>query len=607
MFEGAFQSFHENADPSQCKPRIAALRRELAARKLDGFIIPRADEHQSEYTPPNAERLAWLTGFTGSAGLAIVLRDRAAIFVDGRYTLQVKDQVDTKVITPVAIAETTPSQWLAKNLKKGAKLAYDPWLLTPAQRDLYARAAEQAGAKLAAVPSNPVDAIWMDRPAKPANPIHVHPLRYAGVSAADKRKAVIARLGDCSAMLISDPHDLAWLFNLRGSDVAHTPIALCFAILRARGKSTLFVDAARLDPELQKSLRAIVDIHKPVALMAELRKLSRGKTKILCDAASVPSALVDAIEGAGGIAVTSPSPIRALKAIKNTAELKGTRAAHIRDGAAMVRFLCWFDERAAGGKLTEIDAVRALESFRRETGKLREISFPTISGAGPNGAIVHYRVTEKTNRRIGKGLFLLDSGAQYQDGTTDITRTIAVGAPSREMKDRFTRVLKGHIGIARAVFPKHTKGQHIDAFARMPLWEAGLDYDHGTGHGVGSFLSVHEGPQGISKASAVDLEPGMICSNEPGFYKTNAYGIRIENLVVVEKRQLDGGERPMFGFETITLAPIDLRCVDTSIMTRDELKWLDAYHARVRKTLSPLLDAKERKWLAQATRPLARQ
>ncbi len=606
MFEGAFQSFHESADPSQCKPRIAALRRELAARKLDGFIVPRSDEHQSEYVPPGAERLAWLTGFTGSAGLAIVLRDKAAIFVDGRYTLQVKDQVDTKVITPVAIAETTASQWLKKNLKKGAKLGYDPWLLTPAQRTLYARAAESAGAKLVAAPSNPVDAIWTNRPAKPEHPIYAQPLLYAGATVAEKRKIVAAKFGAASAMLVSDPHDVAWLFNMRGSDVAHTPIALCFALLPAKGKATLFADPARLDADLRKSLRSVAELKKPIALLAELRKLARGKTQILCDASSIPCALADAIENAGGKLVISPSPIRALKAIKNSAELKGARAAHIRDGAAMVRFLCWFDERVAQGKLTEIDAVRALESFRRETGKLKEVSFPTISGAGPNGAIVHYRVTEKTNRRIGKGLFLLDSGAQYQDGTTDITRTIAVGAPTREMKDRFTRVLKGHIGIARAVFPKGTKGQHIDAFARAPLWDAGLDYDHGTGHGVGSFLSVHEGPQGISKATAVDLEPGMICSNEPGFYKTGAFGIRIENLVVVEDRKISGGERGMFGFETLTLAPIDLRCVDTSLMTREELKWLDAYHARVRKTLSPLLDAKERKWLAQATRPLAR-
>lgn len=604
MFEGAFQSFNESADPSHGQPRIAALRRELAARKLDGFIVPRSDEHQSEYTPPSAERLAWLTGFTGSAGLAIVLRDRAAIFVDGRYTLQVKDQVDTKIVTPVAIAEMSASQWLRKNLRKGAKLGYDPWLLTPAQREMFSRAAEAAGAALAACPSNPIDAIWSDRPEKPAKPIYMQPLRYAGVSATQKRKDVIAKFADAAAMLVSDPHDVAWLFNMRGSDVAHTPIALCFAILRAKGKATLFADSTRLDDDLRKSLRAIADIRAPVTLSGELRKLARTKAKILCDTASIPTALADIIEASGGKLVLAPSPIRALKAIKNAAELKGARVAHLRDGAAMARFLCWFDERAAGGKLTEIDAVRALESFRRETGKLMEVSFPTISGSGPNGAIVHYRVTEKTNRRIGKGLFLLDSGAQYRDGTTDITRTIAVGAPSREMKDRFTRVLKGHIGIARAVFPKGTKGQHIDAFARAALWDAGLDYDHGTGHGVGSFLSVHEGPQGISKASAVDLEPGMICSNEPGFYKTNAYGIRIENLVVVEKRIITGGERAMYGFETLTLAPIDLRCTDTSIMTREELKWLDAYHARVRKALSPLLDAKERKWLAQATKAL---
>ena len=607
MFEGAFQSFHESADPSHGKARVATLRRELARQKLDGFIVPRSDEHQSEYVPPSAERLAWLTGFTGSAGLAIVLRHRAAVFIDGRYTLQVRDQVDVKVFTPVAVAETTPTQWLSKQLKKGMRLGFDPWLLTPAQRDSYKRAAEACGASLVACAQNPLDAIWTDRPAKPARPIYAHPLRFSGVPAADKRKSVVAKLGTAQAFLVSDPHDLAWLFNLRGSDVAHTPIALCFAILPAKGKATIFADAARIAPDLARALKPLADILPEKALASELKKLSRGKTNILCDSASVPCALTDVIEAAGGVATIAPSPVRLLKAVKNAAELKGARAAHVRDGAAMVRFLCWFDERSATGKLTEIDAVRALESFRRETGRLKEISFPTISGAGPNGAIVHYRVSDKTNRRIGKGLFLLDSGAQYEDGTTDITRTIAVGAPSREMKDRFTRVLKGHIGIARAVFPKGTKGQHIDALARAALWSAGLDYDHGTGHGVGSFLSVHEGPQGIHKAAAVDFAPGMICSNEPGYYKTGAYGIRIENLVVVEPRKIDGGDRDMLAFETITLAPIDLRCIEASLLTRDELKWFDAYHARVRKTLSPLLDARERKWLAQATKALSRK
>lgn len=607
MFEGAYQSFHESADPRQCKPRLAALRKELAARKLDGFIVPRADEHQSEYVPPSAERLAWLTGFTGSAGLAIVMRHRAAIFVDGRYTLQVGDQVDVSIITPIALASMSPAQWLAKQLKRGMALGYDPWLLTPAQREVYARLAQQSGAKLVATTPNPIDVIWHDRPAKPANPIHAHPLRFAGATAAAKRKALTAKLGGADAMLVSDPHDVAWLFNLRGGDVAHTPVALCYAIAPARGKATIFADPGRFDGPLRASLRGVAEIKPPEELRAHLRKLARAKARILYDIASAPCALIDAIETAGGKAQPAPSPVRALKAIKNATELKGARAAHVRDGMAMVRFLRWFDERATSGKLTEIDAVRALESFRRETGKLREISFPTISGAGPNGAIVHYRVTEKSNRRIGRGLFLLDSGAQYQDGTTDITRTIAVGSPTREMKDRFTRVLKGHIAIARAVFPPGTKGLHIDALARGALWQAGLDYDHGTGHGVGSFLSVHEGPQGISKASAVELEPGMICSNEPGFYKANAYGVRIENLIVVEQSAIAGGERPMLGFETLTLAPIDLRCVDTSIMTRDELQWLDAYHARVRKTLSPLLDTAERKWLAQATRPLAKR
>ncbi len=604
MFEGSFQTFVENADPSHGKRRIAALRKELARQKLDGFIVPRADEHQSEYVPASAERLAWLTGFTGSAGLAIILTNRAAIFIDGRYTLQVGDQVDTRIIAPVAIAETTPAQWIAKNLKKGQRLGYDPWLTTCAARDAYAKAATSAGAKLVACETNPVDAIWSDRPPRPQAPVHQHPHRFAGTDAAAKRKAVIAKLGEAHAMLISDPHDLAWLFNLRGGDVAHTPIALCFAILHTKGKAQIFAEDSRFDSELRKALRPFADIAAPKSLLAELRKLGRARSSVLFDASSAPVKLVDTLEQAHGAVMLLPSPIRALKAIKNSTELKGARAAHLRDGIAMTRFLAWFDERSGSGKLTEIDAVRALESFRRETGKLKEISFPTISGAGANGAIVHYRVTQKTNRRIGKGLFLLDSGAQYEDGTTDITRTIAVGTPSRQMRDRFTRVLKGHIGIACAVFPRGTRGQHIDILARAALWDAGLDFDHGTGHGVGSYLSVHEGPQGISKAAAVELEAGMILSNEPGYYKSRAYGIRIENLVTVEKRDIDGGERPMLGFETLTLAPIDLRCVDASLLTSAETRWLNAYHARVRKTLSPLLNVATRKWLAQATRAL---
>jgi Xaa-Pro aminopeptidase len=607
MFEARFQTFSETADPGFGKARAAALRAQMRKQKLTGFIVPRADEHQSEYVPPSAERLAWLTGFTGSAGLAIVLDRKAAIFVDGRYTLQVRDQVDTKIFEPVAIMDTTPASWLTKSLRKGDVLGYDPWLTTPASLKSYQAAAASAGAKLVAVDANPLDAIWDDRPALPCEPLWIYPQSLAGVSAKDKIARIRAALDNADAIVLSDPHDCAWAFNIRGRDVSHTPLALCFAIVPKKGKPQLYIDPAKVSAKDSAALKAFLQLEKPAALIPALRKLGRARAIVLFDQQTAPVKLVQALEAAKGTARVASDPVRSMKAIKNTAELNGSRAAHLRDGAAVARFLAWFDSEAPAGKLMEIGAVEALETFRRETGKLEDVSFPTISGAGPNGAIVHYRVTDKTNRRIGKGLFLLDSGAQYRDGTTDITRTIAVGEPSREMRDRFTRVLKGHIAIARAVFPKGTSGAHLDSFARQSLWEAGLDYAHGTGHGVGAFLSVHEGPQNISKRPSVALEPGMILSNEPGYYKTGAYGIRIENLVAVTKAGIKDGEGESYCFETLTLAPIDLRLVDTSLMTRDELKWLDAYHARVRKALSPLVDAATKKWLAQATKPLARK
>ena len=607
MFEARFQTFSETADPGFGKARAAALRTQMRKQKLTGFVIPRADEHQSEYVPPSAERLAWLTGFTGSAGLAIVLDRKAAIFVDGRYTLQVRDQVDTKIFEPVAIMDTTPASWLTKNLRKGDVLGYDPWLTTPASLKSYQAAAASAGAKLVAVEANPLDAVWDDRPAPPCEPLWIYSQSLAGVSARDKIARIRAALENADAIVLSDPHDCAWAFNIRGRDVSHTPLVLCFAIVPKRGKPQLYIDPAKVSAKDSAALKVFLQLEKPAALIPALRKLGRARAIVLFDQQTAPVKLVQELEAAKGTARVAADPVRSMKAIKNSAELNGSRAAHLRDGVAMARFLAWFDSEAPAGKLTEIDAVEALETFRRETGRLEDVSFPTISGAGPNGAIVHYRVTESTNRRIGKGLFLLDSGAQYRDGTTDITRTIAVGEPNREMRDRFTRVLKGHIAIARAVFPKGTSGAHLDSFARQSLWEAGIDYAHGTGHGVGAFLSVHEGPQNISKRPSVALEPGMILSNEPGYYKTGAYGIRIENLVAVTKAGIKDGEGESHCFETLTLAPIDLRLVDTSLMTRDELKWLDAYHARVRKALSPLVDAATKKWLAQATKPLGRK
>ena len=607
MFQALFQSFTESADPSHGAARAKALRAELQRLGLHGFIIPRADEHQNEYVPANAERLAWLTGFTGSAGLAIVLNESAAIFVDGRYGLQVRDQVDARVFKPLDSGQISPESWLEENLPKGAMLGFDPWLTTPASLERYAKAARKAGADLAPVSDNPVDAIWADRPAPPLAPVRLHPKRFAGVEAKRKLPNIACALDDCGALLVSNPHNVAWAFNIRGADVPHTPLPLCFALIRANANPTLYIDARKLSEPVRQALSALALVQEPGALADDLQTLGAAGAKVQFDASTVPVKLVDALKGAGGQADLGADPITLMKARKNAAEIAGARAAHLRDGAALVNFLCWFDAHARGGKLTEVEAVQALESFRRDTGKLKEVSFPTISGAGANGAIVHYRVTERTNAKIGKGLFLLDSGAQYEDGTTDVTRTISVGKPSAEMRDRFTRVLKGHIAIARALFPKGANGAQIDSFARRALWEAGLDYDHGTGHGVGAFLSVHEGPQNISKRGACPLEPGMIISNEPGYYKPGAYGIRIENLVLVEKREISGGERETYGFETLTLAPIDLACVEPKLLNRDELRWLDSYHARVRKELSPLVSPPVRKWLALATRAFSRR
>ncbi len=562
------------------------------------------DRHQNEYVPPSEERLAWLTGFTGSAGLAIVLQDRAILFVDGRYTIQVREQVDLKVVEPVALTTTSPEKWLEGNLHTGAKLGYDPWLHTPGQIERYEKAVKAAGAELVAVEKNPIDAIWAERPQPPHGAVKRHPPKLAGESAKKKLARVTTALGKADALLISDPHAVAWVFNIRGQDVDHTPLPLAFALITRDGPPRLYIEAAKLNSNVRAYLEEHTEIADPAALEDDLTRLGIETKRVLFDAATVPAKLTRLLKEAGGTADVGADPIALMKARKNPAELEGTRAAHLRDGIAIVRFLRWFSEEAAHGGLTEIAAAQALETFRRETGLLKDVSFPTISAAGPNSAIPHYRVTEATNRKIKRGIFLVDSGAQYEDGTTDITRTLAVGAPTQEMRDRFTRVLKGHIAIARALFPQGTSGAQIDAFARLPLWQAGLDFDHGTGHGVGSYLSVHEGPQRISKLSNVALEPGMILSNEPGYYKAGHFGIRIENLVVVTPIKIKGAERDTLGFKTITFAPIDLALVEPKLLDRNEIAWLDAYHAKVRKLISPHLDRGEREWLKQATQPI---
>ena len=606
MFEARFQSFDDSSERAQSAGRVGELRSELARRGLDGFVVPRADRQQNEYLPERDERLAWLTGFTGSAGAAVVLNERAALFVDGRYTVQANTQVDGNVFSIEHLVEHPPEQWLDQNLNKGAQLGYDPWLHTSEQAEKLRKACAAAGAELIAVDSNPIDALWHNRPAPPAGAITVRELKLAGESVPDKLKHIRADLKKLrvDALLVSDPQNVAWAFNIRGSDVAHTPLPLSYALVPREGRPALYIDPAKLTNNVHHALEEFSDVRAPDDLVRDLAKL--GDKTVRLDQASAADAFTHLLTKHGAKPQRGADPIALLKATKNHAEIVGSRAAHKRDGAAVARFLAWFDKEAPSGKLTEIDAVAALESFRRDTGALKDISFPTIAGAGPNGAIVHYRVTRSSNRRIGKNeLFLIDSGAQYEDGTTDITRTLVVGKPSVEMRDRFTRVLKGHIAIATAAFPENTSGAQLDPLARTSLWQAGLDFDHGTGHGVGSYLSVHEGPARISKLGTVALRRGMILSNEPGYYKTAAYGIRIENLVlVIAAPEPVGAEKPLNTFETLTLAPIERRLVDASMLTSKERCWLDSYHERVHELLSPEVDAPTRKWLAAATKPL---
>jgi Xaa-Pro aminopeptidase len=607
MFEAHFQTFEEPEAGVALTARLAALREELARRKLTGFVIPRADQQQNEYVAPSEERLAWLTGFTGSAGLAVVLTQEAAVFVDGRYTIQAPKQVDTRAWAVESLIDPPPESWVSAHLKAGDRLGFDPWLHTFAAAERLSAACAKAGAELVAVDSNPVDAIWQDRPQPPLAPVGVHSLQNAGIAEADKLAQIrneIDKLG-VDALVLSDSHAVAWTFNIRGADVAHTPLPLSYALVPKDGRPTIFIDHRKLSNLTRDHLEQSADVREPDAMAPTLMALAKSGAAIALDNATAADALSRLIASAGGKPVRGSDPIALLKAVKNTTEIKGTKTAHVRDAVALARFLAWIDREAPSGKLTEIDAVEALETFRRDTGALKDVSFPTISGTGPNGAIVHYRVTRKSNRRIAPGdLLLIDSGAQYEDGTTDVTRTMAVGEPTAEMRDRFTRVLRGHIAIARAVFPDGTNGAQLDTLARQYLWAAGIDFEHGTGHGVGSYLSVHEGPARISKLGTTPLKRGMILSNEPGYYKTDGFGIRIENLELVVAADIEGAEKPMNAFETLTLAPIDRRLIDVAMLGKDELDWLNAYHARVRAEVRPALDEATKAWLDQATAEL---
>ena len=602
-----FQTFAAPSHASAVPERIKGLRSLLADKGLDAFILPRGDQHQSEYVAPAFERLSWLTGFTGSAGLVAVARRQAGLFVDGRYTVQARSECGGGLFDLPGIARTALVPWLKEKLKRGDVVGFDPWLHTVSEIERLRAVLKPAGITFKPVQRNPIDTLWgRERPAPPLAPVLPHPIKYAGRTAETKIAAVQKVLKDDGqdAVVLTSPDSVCWLFNIRGQDVPHNPVVLAFAVVPAQGKPELFVAPDKLTREARQHLDGVVKTQPPDALKGRLQALRKAGKAVRLDHDRAAWALARAL---GPSAVRGADPCVAMKAIKNAAEIKGARAAHVRDGAAVVRFLAWLDGAIAdGARIDEIEAVTALEGHRAATGALKEISFDTISGSGANGAIVHYRVTEATNRKLKTGeLFLIDSGAQYLDGTTDITRTVTIGKPTAEMRERFTLVLKGHIAIATARFPKGTRGLDLDPLARRALWAHGLDYDHGTGHGIGSYLSVHEGPQSISRAGSAAIEPGMIISNEPGYYKEGAYGIRIENLVLVtEPERPKGGERDVMGFETLTLVPIDRRLVVKELLTPDEVRWLDAYHARVAAEIGPLVEGPARAWLDAATKPI---
>ncbi|MFL6725806.1 MAG: aminopeptidase P family protein [Sphingomicrobium sp.] len=591
--------------------RLKALREQLKAEKLDGFVVPLTDEHMSEYVGSYAQRLAWLTGFQGSAGSAVVLPEEAAIFVDGRYTLQVRQQVSATEWSYQSVPETSTTQWLEEHAPEGARIGYDPWLHTSDWVKKAKEALASRGAELVPVDRNPIDEIWKDRPEASKAHLAVQPDQYAGKSAAEKR----TEIGDwlvkhhADAAVLSALDSIAWAFNIRGADVTHTPVALAYALVHADGTADLFVASEKIDAEVRQHLGNGVRLHERYSFEGALSAL-KGKT-VVVDPERAVAAIFEALEKAGAKILPLRDPTILPKALKNPAEIAGQKAAQERDGAVISKFLHWIDEQAPKGDVDELKASDHLEALRRENPELRDLSFDSISGAGPNGAIVHYRSSEKTNRKLEKGtLYLIDSGGQYVDGTTDITRTVPIGEPTAEMRDRFTRVLKGHIAIATAVFPKGTRGSQLDSFARRPLWEAGLDYAHGTGHGVGSFLAVHEGPQRISPVGSSQsggdepLAAGMIISNEPGYYKTGEYGIRIENLVLVVPREIEGAEKEMLGFETLTFAPIDRRLIDVEMLEPEEIVWLNCYHAHVLARIGPRLSGADLAWLQQACAPI---
>lgn len=580
------------------------LRSELAARGLSGFVVPRADEHQGEYVPPSAKRLAWLTGFTGSAGVAVVLASGAAVFSDGRYTLQVREEVDTGRFHTLHLTEDPPAAWIKRTARPGDRIGYDPWLHTADDVRRLSDAARAAGAEMVPCADNPLDAVWADRPAPPAAAAEPYPLELSGRVALDKRREVAATLereGDDAAVLTL-PDSIAWLLNVRGRDLPCTPVVLSFAILHREASVDWFVDPDKVGPAVRAGFDAGVRVRPREDFAPALAELGARGAAVRVDPASGPAAVATMLQEAGARVSRAADPCLLPKACKNAVELDGFRLAHRADAAALARFLAWFEAEGAGQ--TEKALADRLLAFRREQPGFVCPSFPTIAGAGPNGAIVHYHVRAETARVLEPGQpFLLDSGAHYREGTTDVTRTLVAGEADPAFRRNFTLVLQGHIDLAQAVFPKGTSGSQLDALARRWLWAEGLDYDHGTGHGVGAFLSVHEGPQRIGKApNAVALEPGMVLSNEPGYYRAGAYGIRIENLLAV--RAVEGGEQPMRGFETLTLVPVDRRLVVAEMLLPEQRDWLNAYHERVAEVVAPLVDPATARWLDAATRPV---
>jgi Xaa-Pro aminopeptidase len=601
------QTYEVIGGPALGRASLPLLRATLKSMELDAVYIPHDDEYQNEYLPACYERLAWATGFTGSAGAAFVFQKSAIVFVDGRYTLQVKQQLAPKIFEVGDLIDPGPFGWLAKQTLSGQKIGYDPRTISPDALEKLTEAAKKADAKLVAAETNPIDAAWTDRPAEPTAHVVPHDIAYAGESSSSKRARIGKSLADnkIDAVVITSPASIAWLFNVRGGDVSRTPLPLGRAFLFSDGQAELFLSPGKIGSELGAHVGNEVSLRSANEMDRRMAKL-HGK-RVSLDPALASSWFFGALQKAGAEIVRGQDPCTLPRARKNAIEIEGSRKAHRRDGAALSRFLHWFEEHGQTGEVTEIDAAKKVEEFREATGELKDLSFNSISSAGPNGAINHYRPDTQTNRKLEKGtLFLLDSGGQYLDGTTDVTRTMAIGDPTEEMKERNTRVLKGHIALARVRFPKGTTGSQLDALARLSLWEGGVDYDHGTGHGVGSYLGVHEGPHRISKVgNTVALEPGMIVSNEPGYYKADAWGIRIENLqYVTEAKPIPGGDRDMLGFETLTLAPLDRRLILPGLLSEQEWIWIDRYHARVLAEVSPLLPLADRAWLAEACKPL---